>query len=298
MKIFLQKLVLFPLVLLNSLAIFYCKLFSRNIGGVGGHWLEKQAKKNNLTINNIIHQTTNHQQIRLSVYSPNQTCRFRASTFSTKEPETLAWLDDYGKGCVLFDVGANIGLYSLYHAKVNNAIVYAFEPSVFNLTLLAKNIYLNNIQHLVKIIPNPLTNLNEFADFSLSTIEEGGAVSAFGVDYGNDGKKLEVALSYQCLGFTLDYLVSQKIIPHEPNIIKIDVDGIEHLILAGAVETLRNPSCRSVLVEINKAFVEQAQRANEILVKCGFKLKETRQSNTNRDGSISSSTFNQIWFKV
>ena len=88
-----------------------------------------------------------------------------------------------------------------------------------------------------------------------------------------------------------------KIITDYPNLIKIDVDGIEHLILAGAIETLKNPSCKTVLIEINDLFVEQAQSATKILLDCGFKLKEKRRSEIIGARKFAE-TFNQIWVKT
>ena len=42
-----------------------------------------------------------------------------------------------------------------------------------------------------------------------------------------------------------------------PNYIKIDVDGIEHLILEGAEMFLKDKKVKSILVEINENYVEQ-----------------------------------------
>jgi len=50
-----------------------------------------------------------------------------------KEPDTLMWIDKIPEHSVFWDVGANVGLYSCYAAKARNCIVFAFEPSVFNL---------------------------------------------------------------------------------------------------------------------------------------------------------------------
>ena len=54
----------------------------------------------------------------------------RAKTYSIKELDTLDWLDSFEPNSCYFDIGANIGQYSLYTAKKhNNKIhVYAFEP--------------------------------------------------------------------------------------------------------------------------------------------------------------------------
>ncbi len=67
--------------------------------------------------------------IRVGVSSELE--QYRAETYSTKEPETLDWLEQNLKAKdTFFDVGANIGLYSLYAAKINPKCgIYAFEPA-------------------------------------------------------------------------------------------------------------------------------------------------------------------------
>ena len=72
--------------------------------------------------------------------------------------------------------------------------------------------------------------------------------------------------------------------------IKVDVDGIEHLILAGAKAVLKNPTCRTVLIEINDDFTDQATTTTQILLECGFVMTEKHY----QAGSI----FNQIWEKM
>ena len=66
---------------------------------------------------------------KLSVDSP--TLLMRANTFFSKEPETLAWIDAMTENDVLFDVGANIGIYSVY-AALKGLKVFAFEPESLN----------------------------------------------------------------------------------------------------------------------------------------------------------------------
>ena len=50
-------------------------------------------------------------QVELNFYTPNTTNEHRIDLYSSKEPEILDWIDSY-KGGDLFDIGANIGLYS------------------------------------------------------------------------------------------------------------------------------------------------------------------------------------------
>ena len=147
-----------------------------------------------------------------------------------------------------------------------------------------------------KISENPISKENKFADFSLSMLEEGGTISSFGVEYGHDGKPLNKTMSYQTLGFSLDFLLQNNILSECPKMIKIDVDGIEHLILAGATQTLRNPKCRTVLIEVAYDFLEQSEGITKILTDCGFTTNQSISDYIGR-GDPTDSSFNQIWIK-
>ena len=52
---------------------------------------------------------------RFSVANP--LLGLRARTLFTKEPETLEWIDRMKQGAVLWDVGANVGIYSCFASK-------------------------------------------------------------------------------------------------------------------------------------------------------------------------------------
>jgi FkbM family methyltransferase len=95
-------------------------------------------------------------------------------TFSTKEPETLEWIDTFPLGSVVWDIGANIGLYSCYAAKMRDCKVYAFEPSVFNLDLLARNIFLNGLTEKVVMVPLPLSDKLAINRLKMTNTERGG----------------------------------------------------------------------------------------------------------------------------
>ena len=296
LRTIIKKIILFPLIVINYIADFYNMLISFIKPSLGYFWLDRLAEKNKNLTQEVTHKLSNGDELKLKLYTPNWRCRYGVESFSRKEPETLKWIDEYGGDGVLFDIGANVGLYSLYYAAVKKSKVYAFEPSVFNLALLAKNISINNLSHLVQIITNPISKENKFADFSLSMLEEGGTISSFGVEYGHDGKPLNKTMSYQTLGFSLDFLLQNNILSECPKMIKIDVDGIEHLILAGATQTLRNPKCRTVLIEVAYDFLEQSEGITKILTDCGFTTNQSISDYIGR-GDPTDSSFNQIWIK-
>ena len=114
-----------------------------------GRYLYSQIINNAMSLT----QEVAHHGVSLIFSTPNALNKFRADTFSSKEPETLEWLDNIPENSVVWDIGANVGLYSCYAAKARSCRVFAFEPSVFNLEFLARNIYLNKLTELVTIIP-------------------------------------------------------------------------------------------------------------------------------------------------
>ena len=84
-----------------------------------------------------------------------------------------------GKKKVLYDIGANIGIYSVYYAKKFNSTVYSFEPQFMNLNLIAKNIQINNINKNVIIMPFPVFNKNKISNFFLTGFIGGYAGATF-----------------------------------------------------------------------------------------------------------------------
>ncbi len=187
-----------------------------------------------------------HNGTRLRFVVPNELSVYRATTFSTKEPETLEWVDSIPAGSVLWDIGANVGLYSCYAAKHRQCRVFAFEPSVFNLELLARNIFLNDLTDRITIVPLPLSDSQSINTLNMSTTDRGGALSAFGQSYGHDGKPLHKIFEFRTVGLSMVDAVELLRIP-QPDYVKIDVDGIEHLILKGGlfgVESGEGCPCR------------------------------------------------------
>lgn len=234
-----------------------------------------------------------HNNYDLQFVVPNSLNRFRALTFSTKEPETLEWIDGLTKGSVLWDIGANVGLYSCYAAKSRNCRVFAFEPSVFNLEILSRNIFNNDLSDKIVVLPIPLSDNLSISKLNMTNTDWGGALSTFGKEYGHDGKTLKKTFEYQLVGLSIDEVVKLLKIP-APDYIKMDVDGIEQLILAGAKNTLKKVN--SVSIEINEDFTEQRLNCEKILTSAGLKFKQKRHSEM-FDSGMFKNTYNQIWVR-
>ena len=227
-----------------------------------------------------------HKSQTMQFAGANLLCIYRAKSFSIKEPDTLEWVEAIPEGSVVWDVGANIGLYSIYAAKHSGCKVFAFEPSVFNLEILARNINANQLEDLVTIVPLALSDKVETNLFRMTSTNWGGALSTFSKDVNQHGKEITTLFKYRTAGITMDTAISHLGIA-QPKFIKIDVDGIEHFVLKGGIEVLKN--VESVLIEINTDFTEQAERSSEYLTNAGFTLLRKRH--------MIGGQYNQWWIR-
>lgn len=239
-------------------------------------------------------RSVTHKNTQLIFTVPNRLNRYRVDSFSSKEPETLDWIDQIPESAVLWDIGANIGLYSCYAAKSRKCKVYAFEPSVFNLELLARNIFINDLVKQVVIVPLPLSNSIKTSSLNMTSTEWGGALSTFGENFGDDGKALNKIFSFSTVGLTMDQAVNLLKIP-EPTHIKMDVDGLEHLILSGGGGVLNKIS--ELAIEVNEDFEEQVMNVAALCEKAGLVFKEKKHSEMFDNNERFGNTYNQVWYR-
>ena len=188
-----------------------------------------------------------------------------------------------------------MGIYTCYAARARGCRVFAFEPSVFNLELLARNIFLNRLTEQVTIIPLPLSEELAMNRLNMTSTAWGRALSTFGQTYGHDGEAIRKVFEIPTIGLSMVDVVRFLKIP-QPDYIKMDVDGIEHLILKGGMPVLL--AAKGVLIEINDAFVAQAEDATKYLLDAGFSLEGKRHASyLDSDTGAARFTFNQIWVK-
>lgn len=190
----------------------------------------------------------------------------RARTFSTKEPDTLHWIEQYCRsGDIFYDVGANIGVFSLYAARyvAPHGRVQSFEPEALNFAQLNKNVALNRLGGVVQthcLAVGDRTGMDELffhpqhlpSGGPSSGLSSGTALHAIGNPTDHTGQKFEAAHRQGVFCVSLDALWSDYALPF-PNHIKIDVDGGEGRIMRGAQNTIRDPRLRSLLVECSDA---------------------------------------------
>lgn len=181
----------------------------------------------------------------------------RARSLFVKEPITIEWMDNFAEGETLYDIGANVGMYTIYAAVMKKATVYAFEPEALNYAELNKNIFLNDLHGKVIAYCLALSNHDKTDKLLLSDFGLGISYHDFEENSWTEDKqfapdwlcKKDGRRAQGCIGRTVDSLIADGL--PVPDHIKIDVDGLEHKVIQGMAGVLRSPKLKTVLVEIN-----------------------------------------------
>lgn len=199
----------------------------------------------------------------------------RARSYSTQEPETIEYIESYIKpNDVFYDIGANIGQYSLYAAKFldGRCKVYAFEPAFHTYAKLNWNIYLNNLDSVIFAYDIAISDKQEIHTFNIGDMRKGSALHSFRRYTNHEENQLDIKYKQGMLGLPLDMLHTiYRLEP--PNHIKIDVDGAEDLVVNGAKETLKGSNLKSVIIEITQIKgTDNYERIINIFKENGFVL--------------------------
>jgi FkbM family methyltransferase len=183
-----------------------------------------------------------------------------------KEPFTVEWIEDSIRpGDVFYDIGANVGAYSLIAAKAtgNRARVYAIEPWASSFNDLSRNVLLNGCGQSVVCLPLALWSDNRPLHLSPSVHIAGAAQHHISIEDANQTDTVCV------LGVRLDDLVERFGLP-PPTHAKIDTDGCELEALLGAERTLGSPEWRSILLELDSEETARNREIKKLLTDSGF----------------------------
>jgi len=191
--------------------------------------------------------------------------KYRHDTFWTKEPETIAWIDSFEDDAMFFDVGANIGIYSLYCAVMHSkGEVWAFEPDNNNFERLCDNVRLNEFYH---VMPwhRAISDTNEKTVFY-------EIFDQIGSSGGQILKRPEEFISkHDILARTVDIMALLAMgFFRRPQYIKIDIDGQELNVVKGMSETIKNPALKSVLIEIDQTDPGKVSQITLAFLDAGF----------------------------
>jgi len=181
------------------------------------------------------------------------------------EPELRKYFN-LKKG-VFIDVGANIGKYSVILGKQlgNNGKVIAFEPVPYTLKILKRNVELNELKN-VTALPFALGEKEERKDFYLDAVGGSGSLLKQGVR-----KREKIRVTVRKLDNVLEELKINRV-----DLIKIDVERAEHLVLKGAVKTLKKYYPKIIFEAMNEEYLEKCKK---VLDKFGYKIKQIDSEN-------------------
>ncbi len=140
---------------------------------------------------------------------------------------------------ICFDVGANIGYYTMLMARAaSSGAVHAFEPDPFCAALLQLNLRVNRLEN-VTLNPVVLGASRGRVQFVRATDSGFNSLR----DTGRRAVASTFPVTMDTLDACLDATGAQRV-----DVLKIDVEGAEGLVLEGARQVLSDPSRRPRLI--------------------------------------------------
>jgi FkbM family methyltransferase len=226
---------------------------------------------------------------KLIFHCPNDLTRSRVQSFFEKEPETIEWIDGFNSDDTFWDVGANMGLFSLYAASKGCSVI-AFEPSASNYYVLNASIQKSNLSDQISAYCLALSDDNTLDRLMLQYPEFGGALASYGSVVGFDGKDFKPIFEQGMIGYSIDNLI-QLFNPPFPNHLKIDVDGIEDRVITGAAKTLADARLKSISIELDAGRPEHTDNIVRAIENGGLRFEKKEHAEM-FENSIFSTIYN------
>jgi FkbM family methyltransferase len=181
----------------------------------------------------------------------SKVCNFRAKTFATKEPETLAWIESFPRESTFIDIGANIGIYSIYAALLNNRVI-SIEPDALNYALLTLNINDNHLTDKIDFYNFACGQDTQLLSIKSNFESWGGAMKT--LDHTQNTVETNSFFQQNVVAICLDKFFNifwrGSLLP-DLIFIKIDVDGNEIKIINENSGFLKLQNVVSVLIELD-----------------------------------------------
>jgi FkbM family methyltransferase len=228
-------------------------------------------------------------------YTPSQLLIGRAETLVSKEKDTIEWIETFEENSVFWDVGANVGTYSLYAATSRRVLTFAFEPLAANYHVLNRNIQLNQLCDSVQAYCVAFAKDTQLGVLSCPVPTMGAAINQFGIS-GEVSRYWEgnaSCLEQGMIGISIDDFV-ERFHPSFPDFIKMDVDGLEVEILHGAKKTLKDHRLKSLLVELNLTDRDEYDCALLLLREAGLTLVSSGEKQGTQSQVASNHIFKRI----
>ena len=229
---------------------------------------EQRADLVDLLLNKPAIVDTPNGQIRFLNHSG--VSYWRARTIMTKEPDSMRWIDAIPPGSVFWDIGANVGVLTLYAAMRGDLHVWAFEPAAVNFYNLVANCELNGLEKRVRCLQLGFSDTLGIANLHVSQLMSGHSFT-----FKESAKIKPMKKNYPSLQAvqlcTIDDFITLYNAPC-PNYIKIDVPGLTDEIFVGARHTLSRSDVKEIQVEARE-HGGSGTRVSQVLAPLGFKIK-------------------------
>ncbi|EMS86764.1 FkbM family methyltransferase [Leptospira noguchii] len=227
---------------------------------------------------------------------------WKAQTLLIQEPETIEWIETFLNNSVFWDIGTNIGGYSIYAGNSNkNLKILAFEPSAVNFFLLNRNIFLNEMDQIISAYPIAFSDFNSLGYLHMNSDIPGGTMNIFSEkdiikEAKIGGNFIQINCKQAMISYTIDSFIDLYK-PPLPNYIKIDVDNFGDKIIKGGAKILNSPKLKSVSIKLNDNEIDYVNRVITIMQKASFYKFEKYQHETIFHKGSYSSFYNYIFYK-
>lgn len=193
-------------------------------------------------------------------------------------PDLLNLMDKYLKsGDIFLDIGANMGVFSMYAAQKKGVRVFAFEPSPRELRRVYNNLLLNE-SYDIKAVPFGLSGKNEELKFKISADNNPGENTV----YGNYTKYVDAVT---CYFVRFDSFFPEKLVKNV-KVCKIDVEGHEEYVLKGMSKVIGDLKNCIFVLEMTPDGPGRAGESTEAIYaffkKNGFSYKKGYQGQGNQ----------------
>ncbi len=207
----------------------------------------------------------NGQRAYLTPHSPSASCLVYADYPDKPALEKLRSLAN--DNTIFLDIGANIGFYSLLLRDKVKA-VFAFEAHPDTVTLLRNNFILNEIDTSF-VIPKAVAD--KASTVSFSNLKSGSPINT--MLSASDFKKDSIEVSAISLD---EFILEKKFSKKYDYMLKLDVEGAEHLVIDGAMHFLKNFAVNTILFE---SLSPEDDRVVKQLKKLGYSIQPIMQNN-------------------
>jgi FkbM family methyltransferase len=178
----------------------------------------------------------------------------------TYEPTSFEFFKKHAKpGSTILDIGAHIGLYSIFFYKITKGKIFSFEPTPSTVEVLKKTIQVNNAEKNVTVVQAAVAETSGVATFYSNDLDASQSNSLVDLELSDSSNRKG---AYQVNVLSVDQFRTQEKL--KIDVLKIDAEGVELDVLKGAKETFLQDRPVAVLGLHPFAYQNRAQMLDMI----------------------------------